>query len=111
MISLRHFEGQQRIDLVTETGAERIARSVLQEVHVTLATSITIPINTSGIRRITAVTRGPESPLVGLHDIEFRAPVAPDLIGITVLERIVLVIDGGHEHVVKRSDATTSSFA
>lgn len=77
----------------------------------TLATAITIPINTTGIWRITAVTRGPESPLVGLHDIEFRAPVAPDLIGITVLERIVLVINGGHEHVVERGDAATSSSA
>lgn len=111
MVGLRHSEWKLRIDLVLLTWAERLGRGVLQDIHVALATSITVPVNAVGIRRITAMPCGSESPLVGLHDVKLGAPVAPNLIGVAVFERVMLIIDGGHEHIVKRSDAATPSLA
>lgn len=61
-----------------------------------LTISITVRENTVRVGCVAFVTSSSVSKLVGLHDIKFWAPVATNLVGIAVLERILVVVNTWH---------------
>lgn len=87
-----------------------LALSMVENIESTLTTSITILVNSvDGIRALVSCSM--EGMSIGLLNIELRAPVASNLVGIAVLEWIVIVIDRRHEDGVEGRDAATAYFA
>lgn len=60
-----------------------------------LATFITAAEDTVN-RGVALVSCAAEAILVCLHNIKFRTPVATNLVGVTVLERVGNVVRSGH---------------
>ena len=88
------------IDLVL--AAESVfALGIVVHIQSALATSIAVIVNTVG-RCITFVAGSVEGMPVGLLNVKFWAPVATNLIRVTVLERILnVVVSSGHENSVQ----------
>ena len=74
-----------------------------------LTIAIAVRENTVRVRCVAFVTSSPVSKLVGLHNIKFWAPVTTNLVGITVLERILVVVNTWHQDGVKCGDTATPS--
>lgn len=95
-----HMEFVLSIDLVLTTESV-FALCIVIHIQSTLATSIAMIVDTVG-RCITFVAGGVEGMSVGLLNVEFRAPVATNLIRVTVLERVSnIVIKSRHENSVQ----------
>lgn len=82
------IEGSVGVDLVAGAGAEIVIDAVRENVDVALTIAIAVRENTVRVRCVAFVTSSSVSKLVGLHNVKFWAPVATNLVGIAVLERI-----------------------
>ena len=69
---------------------------IVEDIESALSTSVTI--FSKHLRRgLALVSRSMESMPIGFLNVKLRAPVTTNFIGITVLEGVTGVIDGGHE--------------
>ena len=75
-----------------------------------LAASVTILVNSIG-GSVALVSRSMESMPIGFLNVKLRAPVTTNLIGITVLEGVTGVIDGGHENGIEGGDTAAANHA
>ena len=88
------------IDLVLATESV-FALGIVVHIQSALATSIAVIVDTVG-RCIAFVTGSVEGMSVGLLNVEFWAPVATNLVRVTVLERVLnVIVSSGHENSVQ----------
>jgi len=111
LVSLLDRERHFGVDSIQGTRAIGIRRLVEQDIYVALPTSITVAIFPVRVGRIAFVTYCTEGVLVSLHDVELGAPVASNLVGIAILERIAVVVDSRHENRVECCETSTADFA
>ena len=87
-----------------------LALSVVEDIESALATSVAIIVH-SVVWLVALVSRSMERVSIGLLNIELRAPVTANLVGVAVLEWIVVIVEGRHEDGVKGRDAAAADFA
>ena len=90
-----HMEGLVRVDGIRRAKTVVVRVAVCQEVKSAIATSITV-VEDTVLRCVTLVARDVEGMLIGLHNVELRAPMATDLIGVTILEWVTCVVKSRH---------------
>jgi len=82
---------------------------IVEDIESALSTSVTILVNTfDGV--VALVSRSMESMPIGFLNVKLRAPVTTNFIGITVLEGVTGVIDGGHEDGIEGRDTAAANF-
>ena len=97
------------IDLVLAS-LSVFANCIVEDIESALATSVAVGVNSfDGV--VALVSRSMESMPIGFLNVKLRAPVTTNLIGITVLEGVTGVIDGGHEDGIEGRDTATANHA
>ena len=106
-------EGKLGVDGVVVTGAVAGPFELVGDVLSALATLIAVVVVTLVVGRVTLVRGGGPGPLVGLHEVELGAPVAVNLVGVTVTPAVgvhpegAIVVLAWHADEVEGGDAAT----
>jgi len=105
------------VNLELAAGTVRVVVQLVLVVLPAGAASVAVVVVTFAAGRVTRVRGGLPGPLVGLHDVELRAVISTDLVGITVVHTVVrrlisaIRLLAGHGNKVKGSDAATVALA
>ena len=78
------MEGQVSVDGVLVARTVAVPCKLLNDVLLAVAIVVAIGVEAMLIRGVTGVRGSGPGPLVSLHDVELRAPVAVDLVSVTV---------------------------
>ena len=73
--------------------------------------SITLMVNSLSVWRVASVSNRAETEPICFHDVEFGAPEATYLIGVTVPKGFIRVVYCWHKNLVDCSDASTAYLA
>ena len=111
MVVDAHMELLVRVDSIDTAWLEVTFDTVAEDVDRALSVSITVAIDSIGVRGVASVTSCAESIFVRFHNVELWAPVTINLIGVTVAKYIIDVINGWHQDGVKSCDTSTANFA
>ena len=101
------------VDSVLISWAISVPTELVVDVLLALATSVTAMVEALGCRGITLVRGGSPGPLVGLHEVELRAPVSGHLIGVAVTPavcvhpKVTSIVLAWHGNQVEGSNAAT----
>jgi hypothetical protein len=112
-------EGLGGVDGVLATGSVLVSALVVEELDGVLdagASTVAVPVVALVSRGVAGMSGGLVGVLVGLHDVELRAVLASDLVGIAVppavsVVKVTVLVLGGHAYHVEGSDAATGDFA
>jgi hypothetical protein len=83
---------------------------IVHDIKCALAASVAVVVHSIGWG-VTLVAGRVEHVLVCLLNVELGAPVAADLVGVAVLERVCAVIKCWHQNGVEGGDAATADLA
>jgi len=106
-----HMELLVRVDSIDTAWLEVTFDTVAEDVDRALSVSITVAIDSIGVRGVASVTSCAEGIFVRLHNVELWAPVTVNLIGITVAKYVVNMINGWHQDGVKSCHTATANLA
>ena len=95
-----HVEGLLRVNSIGRAKAVVVEIAVCQHVKGAITATVAV-VEDTVLRRIALVAGDVEGVFVGLHDVKLGTPVAAHLVGITILEGIARVVEGGHRNCVE----------
>lgn len=105
-----HVELLVRVDSDDASRKEVACHWVCKHIQGASASTITVVVDAI-YRSVTFMSSRVPCVLVSFHDIELRTPVSTNLVGITVFERIFIVLNTWHQDGVKSSDTATTHLA